>query len=774
MEEGRSPAGGRRLALATLVLALMAILAAPGILAAPAAQAQAGWPSWPGQTGGVFRTGAYTGAQWIYTNGIHQALGANSDLLHRTDYFRSFYPAPGDPTYDTRDIYNALTYDFFGSHRAAHNGDYQLPDDPVRWPEGTADLAELRLTVADGYLYVRLLWNSFPRPDAQIATLAFATQGAVVSQRPWPRNARLASPWQAALTLWGRGGALTGGSPAGGPLGPGLPGTETPVAVRIGDHTTEARIPLALLPPGPWSLTGGSGLQDPSSPGSYWQVPSGNATSTAPGSGGEVSPTNVWDLLFADDRPWSFDELHQADELLNGSAAAASAVVDPRLLERGAAVAAPPRTGDLSRMFLSTVFEGDGIRDEAGVGADTQPPAGFKPPIPSPGFDRTYLYTGRLQYYGMHVPDRYPASRGPWPLIVYLHGFTGLPDEAFYNPVGLVQEADRRGYLLATPLGRGDYFYRGEGDLDVLEVIRDVERHYRVDPSRIYLMGHSMGGYGTNNVAMHHPDLFAAVAPAEGTDSIELNANLRDLPWFEVSALEDLDTGAAQAKTLYGDLSAAGYDARLLVYTTKIHEYSSIYDTLPELFAFFAAHRRQLNPAVVSWTLPIGQDRPSLGLHYDGAYWLDDVHPAAPARGGSVTVTSQQLRHVVPNPARAVRTDQMVDTNGPTGRSKGELYTTTPATGPIARPANELDITASGITGLRVDASGARLRLGRPRLTLRVITNYRLTVRLSGIGSGRETLRVDGRRAGRVRTRGGILTLTVGRGRHTLVLQRAR
>ena len=74
-------------------------------------------------------------------------------------------------------------------------------------------------------------------------------------------------------------------------------------------------------------------------------------------------------------------------------------------------------------------------------------------------------------------------------------------------------------------------------------------------------------------------------SPAEGTDSIPLHANLRNLPWFEISALEDLDTGAADAKKMYGGLSGDGFDAQLLVYTTKIHEYSSIYDTLPQLFS---------------------------------------------------------------------------------------------------------------------------------------------------------------------------------------------
>lgn len=742
-----------------LGVALVAVALAVAGLAVPSSAA-ARWPSWPGAAGGVFRSGAYARGGWIYTNGIDQALGANADGLHRSDYYRPVDAPPGvDQGYKRRDVYLALTYDFFGAHRAAHNGDYQLPTDARRWPYGTADLAEVRLATDARYLYVRWRWNSFPRRDAQIATLTFAAAGARPAQRAWPRNARVGSRWQAALTVWGDGGALA------------RPGRrETGVVVRSGDHVTEARVPLAELPRGPWSLTGGAGLDDPAAPGRYWTVPPGDAGREHPGSGAPSSPTNTWDLLFARDRPWTFDERRQADDLARGDAGPDTATVSPAALARHRSRAGAQRTGDLSRMFTSRLFEGDGIRTEKGV-SPVEPPAGATPPIPNPGFDVSYLYTGRLQWYGMHVPGRYARSRRRWPLIVYLHGFTGLPDEAFHNPVGLVRTADRRGYLVATPLGRGDYYYRGEGDLDVLEVVRDVERHYRVDPSRIYLMGHSMGGYGTNNVATHHPDLFAAVAPAEGTDSIDLHANLRDVPWFEISAQEDLDAGARDARQLYADLSADGYDARLLVYGLKTHEYSSIYDTLPQLFAFFAAHRRALDPGVVSWTRPVGQDRPGLGLVYDGAYWLDGVRAADRHRPATVTVASDRIAHATPEPNRATRTQRAIDTHGPSGRSTGTLYQTTPNRRPRARRSNTLHLEAVNTRALTIDAARAHLELTRARpLTIRSHTDRVARLALSRLGARRATVTVDGRRARNLRARGRILAVTIPRGRHVIVL----
>ncbi|MCW2543018.1 MAG: putative esterase [Frankiales bacterium] len=716
---------------------LLALLSCTAFLLLPVTTSQAaGWHSWSGAPTDIFRTGQYSGGEWVYTNGLRQARGANSDLLERSDYFAAVKPSPIDPTSITFDLYNAFTYDFFGSHRAAHNGDYQLPDS---LPAGTGEVAEVRLAIEGSDLYVRFLWNSFPAPDAQIATLTFG-DGPVAA---WPRNAKQSGAWNAALTVWGTGGSLVRG------------GTSTPVTTRTGNHTSEARIPLALLPAGPWSLRGGSGLTDPADRTSYWTVPTGFSSATSPGSGGPLSATNVWGLLFAGDSPWSFDELSQSRQL-SAAVTTASATVDLRRSHSPAGI----QHGDLSRLLHSRLPSKDGItKDRAGA---LPLPATPQPPIPIPDVNVNYYYDGALQDYAMHVPASYDGSRRT-PLVVYLHGITGLPEEPFRNPTGLVDAIDKRGWLLASALGRGDHFYQGgtPGDADVMEVIADVSRRYRVDPDRIYLMGHSMGGYGTNNVAMHHPDVFAAVAPAEGTGSPELHRNLRNTPWFMMTAEEDLDLMAANAKALYASLSADGYDATLLDYSLKTHEYSSIYDTLPRLLGFFASHTRATRPAVVSWTRPVGQDRPGLHEKYDGAWWLRDVQPAPGVSLPTVTVESLALAHAAP--AAGTTSDQMVDEGGPTGRTGARLLQTVPSRARAALQPNTLRVTAEGARSARVLLADAGL-LHRPQLVIRSSASHDLTLVLTGENRRLERT-VDGKPGGVVQ--GSVL---LPRGRHTVVL----
>jgi pimeloyl-ACP methyl ester carboxylesterase len=59
------------------------------------------------------------------------------------------------------------------------------------------------------------------------------------------------------------------------------------------------------------------------------------------------------------------------------------------------------------------------------------------------------------------------------------------------------------------------------GEQDVIDCILGAMEKFRIDPTKVFLAGHSQGGLGTFSVGLHHPDLFAAMRPADGfTDLI--------------------------------------------------------------------------------------------------------------------------------------------------------------------------------------------------------------------------------------------------------------
>ncbi len=116
---------------------------------------------------------------------------------------------------------------------------------------------------------------------------------------------------------------------------------------------------------------------------------------------------------------------------------------------------------------------------------------------------------GSLQSYSLGVPGDYKADK-PFPLLVSLHG------HGWYAPFQGHPARVNNGLLTVAPHGRGSQDYMLLAEDDVLAVIDDVVRDYWVDLDRICIEGSSMGGTGSWNLGVHHPDRFAAIAPICG------------------------------------------------------------------------------------------------------------------------------------------------------------------------------------------------------------------------------------------------------------------
>jgi predicted esterase len=166
----------------------------------------------------------------------------------------------------------------------------------------------------------------------------------------------------------------------------------------------------------------------------------------------------------------------------------------------------------------------------AGIRAGTDPFAGMRGDLRKAyrsAIDQT------LQPYRLFVPSAYDGSK-PLPLMVALHGMGG-DENSMFDSYGkeLPVDAEKAGFIVVAPKGRDPAsMYRGSAEQDVLDVMAEVERDYKVDKDRVYLMGHSMGGYGTWSIAIDHPDLFAALGPISGGGDPAGMAKLASVPQY--------------------------------------------------------------------------------------------------------------------------------------------------------------------------------------------------------------------------------------------------
>jgi poly(3-hydroxybutyrate) depolymerase len=187
-------------------------------------------------------------------------------------------------------------------------------------------------------------------------------------------------------------------------------------------------------------------------------------------------------------------------------------------------------------------------------GFDTSSPTGELERLPQTAGakgdqQRHYFFAaaGKEMPYRLYVPQGYDPRVGA-PLIVALHGYGGDQNYFFDSVKELPALCEQYGLIFAAPMGYAidgwygaplnipgdaprsggrpspapirspdeETQYRARSEQDVLNVLDLVQREYKIDPDRTYLVGHSMGGFGTWWLGQKHARVWAAIAPMSG------------------------------------------------------------------------------------------------------------------------------------------------------------------------------------------------------------------------------------------------------------------
>lgn len=199
----------------------------------------------------------------------------------------------------------------------------------------------------------------------------------------------------------------------------------------------------------------------------------------------------------------------------------------------------------------------------------------------------------------LFVPAAYEAN-SPVPLIVLLHGYgsSGLQQNGYMRISELV---DQYGFVLATPdgtqetQGRNARFWNASdaccnfyaSDLDdaayVLAIINAVKAQYSIDARRVYLIGHSNGGFMSYTTARTYPDVIAGVASLAGAEA----ATAQAAPAMPVHVLQIHGTAD-------GTIAYSGGDIQ-----------GNIYPGAEETVSRWAAYNGCSDDAVVTATLDL-------------------------------------------------------------------------------------------------------------------------------------------------------------------------
>lgn len=140
--------------------------------------------------------------------------------------------------------------------------------------------------------------------------------------------------------------------------------------------------------------------------------------------------------------------------------------------------------------------------------------AGSAPPAQQAHvFDASLPHRAHLSYL-LFLPASYSTEQQThWPLILYLHGGSLRGDDVerlktLGLPHKLESEPDFPFVVVSPQCPTGEIWTDAE---DINGLLTQVIRDYRIDPDRVYVTGHSMGGRGALYFAYRFPARFAAV-----------------------------------------------------------------------------------------------------------------------------------------------------------------------------------------------------------------------------------------------------------------------
>jgi predicted peptidase len=210
-------------------------------------------------------------------------------------------------------------------------------------------------------------------------------------------------------------------------------------------------------------------------------------------------------------------------------------------------------------------------------------------------------------HYMLFTPRAYKPDGKPWPLLLFLHGLgecgnggDELERVKIHGPPKLVESRPDFPFVLITP-----QCPTPEGGLkavptawkadQLMRLVDHVLANTHTDPTRVYVTGLSMGGYGTLRLAAAYPERFAAALPVcGGGEPRTMAAALRRVPIWAFHGAKDPTVPIRESQQMVDAVRCAGGCVRYTVYPEVEHDsWTATYDN-PQVYDWLLSHRGPL------------------------------------------------------------------------------------------------------------------------------------------------------------------------------------
>ncbi len=218
---------------------------------------------------------------------------------------------------------------------------------------------------------------------------------------------------------------------------------------------------------------------------------------------------------------------------------------------------------------------------------------------------------GNELLYRLLKPAKRDADEAKRPLLLFLHGAgeRGSDNKAQlkWGRQMMLTAADRYGCFVVVPQcpggrkwaevdwSRPTHKMPGEPSESmrlVMEVLDAMQKQYPIDADRFYIMGLSMGGYGTWDTIQRYPKKFAAAVPICGGGD-ETAADRIRIPVWAFHGVKDRAVPVSRSRNMIAAMKAAGRKPKYTEFPNGEHNVWTPAFENPELLPWLLSHRRE-------------------------------------------------------------------------------------------------------------------------------------------------------------------------------------
>lgn len=197
----------------------------------------------------------------------------------------------------------------------------------------------------------------------------------------------------------------------------------------------------------------------------------------------------------------------------------------------------------------------------------------------------------------LHLPENYSSeAEREYPLILFLHGSGERGDDvAMVKHTGLPEIIENKPdfpFIVVSPQLPDTDTWTARMD-DLIALLGDVCNQYRVDKTRIYLTGLSLGGGGVWYLAAQIPECIAAIIPICGLSSPELATRLKDIPAWVFHGDSDYVVPTSESVEMVAEIERAGGHARLTILPNTGHDSWTQAYSNPEIYQWLLEHTKK-------------------------------------------------------------------------------------------------------------------------------------------------------------------------------------